>query len=100
MCDRSVFQNPGMPGSCKYYKMLGQRGGLCDMVGYPGLKSGESILRWSSAYAVMHMPVKTGALRDSQKVKITQVSIGRWMVKQNAVYQNNGYYSAIKGKKF
>lgn len=72
-----LFQNPGMPGSCKYYKMLGQRGGLCDMVGYPGLKSGESILRWSSAYAVMHMPVKTGALRDSQKVKITQVSIGR-----------------------
>lgn len=53
--------------------MPGQRGGLCDMEGCPGLKSAESILRWSSAYVVMHMPVKTGALHDNQKVKITCV---------------------------
>lgn len=42
------------------------------------------------SYVVMYFLVKTWALHNSRSVEMTQVSINRWMAKQNVVYQNNG----------
>lgn len=53
----------------------------------------RSLPRVVLSYVVMYFLVKTWALHNSRRVEMTQVSINRWMAKQNVVYQNNGIFS-------